>query len=136
MGVWPQRLDECRQSLRLPGCRRCAALRPRPGKELWHSCGGARPRRTSGFVPDAGFGWYGFLGTEGRFMAHNLLLDGNTFESSHDVDRREWVGDLTAGVVFSWDRFQVALTNVWRTREFESQDEADQFGSITLSTWL
>ncbi len=89
-----------------------------------------------GFIPDAGFGWYGFVGTEGRYMAHNLLLDGNTFESSHDVDRREWVGDLTAGVVLSWDRFQIALTNVWRTREFESQDEADQFGSVTLSTWL
>ncbi|SHE53826.1 hypothetical protein SAMN02745148_00566 [Modicisalibacter ilicicola DSM 19980] len=89
-----------------------------------------------GFTADAGFGWYGFIGTQGRYMAHNLLLDGNTFEDSHDVERREWVGDLTAGVVLSWDRFQVAFTNVWRTREFESQDEADQFGSVTLSTWL
>ncbi|MGC3871682.1 lipid A deacylase LpxR family protein [Halomonas sp. GXIMD04776] len=89
-----------------------------------------------GFIQDAGFGWYGFLGTEGRYMAHNLLLDGNTFENSHEVERREWVGDLTAGVVFSWDRFQVAFTNVWRTREFDSQNETDQFGSITLSTWL
>lgn len=89
-----------------------------------------------GFEADDGFGWYGFLGVEGRYMAHNLLLDGNTFEDSHSVDRREWVGDLSAGVVVSWDRWQLALTNVWRTREFESQDYSDQFGSITLSTWL
>lgn len=27
-------------------------------------------------------------------MAHNLLLDGNTFEDSHSVDRREWVSDF------------------------------------------
>lgn len=89
-----------------------------------------------GFSANRGFGWYGFVGVEGRYMAHNLLLDGNTFEDSHSVERREWVGDVTAGAVVSLDRWQLAFTSVWRSHEFEAQDESDHFGSITLSTWL
>lgn len=89
-----------------------------------------------GFLPSQGFGWYGFIGMEGRYMAHNLLLDGNTFEDSHSVDRREWGGDLQLGVVASWGRWQVAYANVWRSREFERQKEVNRFSSVTFSAWL
>ncbi|HET8791348.1 MAG TPA: lipid A-modifier LpxR family protein [Modicisalibacter sp.] len=36
----------------------------------------------------------------------------------------------------TWDRWQLAFTNVWRSDEFEEQGRHDQFGSLTLSTWL
>ena len=88
------------------------------------------------FHAGSGFGWYGFANLEGRYMAQNMLLDGNTFEDSHSVDRRDWVGDAKVGVALSWSRWQLAFASVWRTREFEGQQEHDQFGSITLSTWL
>ncbi|GAB2794906.1 lipid A deacylase LpxR family protein [Halomonas shantousis] len=88
------------------------------------------------FQAGQGFGWYAFANLEGRYMAHNLLLDGNTFEDSHSVDRREWVGDAQVGVALTWDQWQLAYTTVWRTHEFETQREHDQFGSLTLSTWL
>ncbi|WP_128690400.1 lipid A deacylase LpxR family protein [Chromohalobacter israelensis] len=90
----------------------------------------------SHFDPGQGFGWYAFASLEGRFMAHNLLLDGNTFEDSHSVDRRQWVGDALAGVALTWDRWQLTYTSVWRTHEFEAQEEHDQFGSVTLAFWL
>ena len=89
-----------------------------------------------GFQIAGNFGWYGFVGVEGRFMARNLLLDGNSFESSHSVDRRQWVGDLSAGVALNWNRWGLAFTNVWRTHEFEAQDRSDQIGTVILSTWL
>lgn len=88
------------------------------------------------FKPDQGFSWYVFASLEGRYMAHNLLLDGNTFEDSHSVDRREWVGDAQLGFALTWDRWQLAFTNVWRSDEFEEQGRHDQFGSLMLSTWL
>ncbi|WP_280567503.1 lipid A deacylase LpxR family protein [Chromohalobacter sp. 296-RDG] len=88
------------------------------------------------FEPDQGFGWYAFASLEGRFMAHNLLLDGNTFEDSHSVDSRQWVGDALAGIALTWDSWQLTYTSVWRTDEFKAQDENDQFGSLTLSLWL
>ncbi|GHB27749.1 lipid A deacylase LpxR family protein [Salinicola rhizosphaerae] len=88
------------------------------------------------FTENSGFNWYLFANLEGRFIAHNMLLDGNTFEDSHSVDRRPWVGDGQLGAAFSWDRWQLTFSTVWRTHEFEEQDDSDQFGSITVSTWL
>ena len=66
-------------------------------------------------------------------MAHNMLLDGNTSEDSHSLDRRPWVGDAKLGLALIWNRWQLAFANVWRSREFEGQREHDQFGSLTLS---
>lgn len=88
------------------------------------------------FRENSGFNWYVFANLEGRLMAYNMLLDGNTFEDSHSVDRRPWVGDAQLGLALSWGRWLLTYSAVWRTHEFESQDESDQFGSITLSTWL
>ncbi|PCC99461.1 lipid A deacylase LpxR family protein [Halopseudomonas pelagia] len=90
----------------------------------------------SSFKRDQGFGWYVFTAVEGRYMARNLLLDGNTFEDSHSVERRDWVGDALVGAALTWDRWQLTYTYLWRTDEFEEQDGFDQFGSITLSTWF
>lgn len=85
------------------------------------------------FIPRGHFAWYGFLGVEGRYMAYNMLLDGNTFKSSHSVDREEWVGDTKAGLALTWSTWQLTFASVWRTHEFEGQKGHDQFGSITLS---
>jgi len=90
----------------------------------------------SSFQRDQRFSWYVFAKVEGRYMARNLLLDGNTFKDSHSVDRREWVGDAQLGVALTWNRWQLAYTYVWRSDEFEEQGSFDQFGSLTLSAWL
>lgn len=90
----------------------------------------------SGFLPGASNGWYVFAGLEGRYMARNLLLDGNTFENSHSVDRKPWVSDISLGAAIIWESTQLSYTYIWRTKEFETQKDNDQFGSITLSFWL
>ncbi|MDV6320369.1 lipid A deacylase LpxR family protein [Chromohalobacter sp. HP20-39] len=112
----------------------------RIGGDLQHSAGmpAVAPAQSGRnyFEPGQGFGWYAFANLEGRFMAHNLLLDGNTFEDSHSVDRRQWVGDALAGIALTWNSWQLTYTSVWRTHEFEAQEENDQFGSLTLSLWL
>ncbi len=82
---------------------------------------------------DLGSSWYLFAGVDGRFVVHNLFLDGNNFDSSHSVDKRDWVAELQAGFVWNNRRFRLGYTYVVRTREFEGQDEADIFGSMTLS---
>lgn len=88
------------------------------------------------FDRGGGFAWNLFANLEGRYMAHNMLLEGNTFKNSHSVDSREWVGDAKAGVALTWNSWQLAFASVWRTREFHGQDEHDQFGSLTLSAWF
>ncbi|WP_197053305.1 lipid A deacylase LpxR family protein [Litchfieldella xinjiangensis] len=79
------------------------------------------------------FSWFVFASLEGRYMAHNLLLDGNTWTDSHSVDRREGVGDASLGLAMTWDRWKLSLTSVWRTKEFEGQASHDKFGSLRVS---
>src|SRR3546814_8870959 len=50
------------------------------------------------FRPTDDFGWYFFAGAEGRIVARNIFLDGNTFKDSHSVDKRPLVADLQAGI--------------------------------------
>ena len=43
--------------------------------------------------------WYAYAGVEGRVLATNIFLDGNTFTDSHSVDKKYFVGDVHAGLV-------------------------------------
>src|SRR5262249_44883781 len=54
------------------------------------------------FVPSSDFRWYLFAGAEGRLVARNIFLDGNTFHDSPSVDKKNWVGDFQAGLAMSW----------------------------------
>lgn len=85
------------------------------------------------FVPQDGFGWYLFAGVEGRAVARNIFLDGNTFRDSRSVDKEPLVGDLQFGLALTWRNVRLSYTHVLRTREFETQDEADDFGAFSLT---
>lgn len=77
--------------------------------------------------------WYFFAGIDGRFIAHNLFLDGNNFENSHSVDREDFVADLQAGFVWNNSKFRLAYSWIYRSREFVQQQERDIFGSVSIS---
>jgi lipid A 3-O-deacylase len=85
------------------------------------------------FSPAAGFGWYLFAGIEGRAVARNIFLDGNTFRDSRSVDKKPLVGDLQFGFVLDWSDVRLGYTHVLRTREFRTQESMDGFGSLSLS---
>lgn len=85
------------------------------------------------FRPNQSFYWYLFIGAYGRYVEHNIFLDGNRDGDSHSVDKEKWVGDVQAGLVMGWANWRLALTNIIRSREFEGQDEPDEFGSIAIS---
>jgi lipid A 3-O-deacylase len=86
---------------------------------------------------DGDFGLYGFLGAQGRAVARNIFLDGNSFRSSPSVDKEPVVADLQAGVSLFWlsgARLDAAV--VYRTREFEGQNHGDMFGIVSLgASW-
>lgn len=85
------------------------------------------------FVPTKHVGWYIFSGISGRAVARNIFLDGNTFRESHHVEKKNFVGDAQAGIAFTYGRARLAYTQIFRTTEFEGQDDPDTFGAITLS---
>ncbi|HCX68694.1 lipid A deacylase LpxR family protein [Parvibaculum sp.] len=76
---------------------------------------------------------YLFAGVEGRAVARDIFLDGNTFRDSPSIDKRSLVYDAKLGAVFViWDT-RVSYTHVFRSREYDGQPKPDQFGSITFN---
>lgn len=85
------------------------------------------------FVPGGAAGWYLFAGVEGRIVARNIFLDGNTFRDSASVDKLPVVGDVQAGLAVTVGDVRIAYTQVLRSREFRQQNDPDSFGSLSLS---
>lgn len=85
------------------------------------------------FIPRNGFGWYFFAGAEGRAVARNIFLDGNSYQDSRRVRREPFVGDLQYGFALAFDSIRLSYTRVLRTREFATQRANHDFGAISLS---
>lgn len=77
--------------------------------------------------------WYAYAGVEGRALAVNIFLDGNTFADSHSVDKKYFVGDFHTGFVLVIYHARLAFSQVFRSSEFNGQKELSEFGSINLS---
>jgi hypothetical protein len=87
------------------------------------------------FQPREEFGWYAFVGGQGRAVARDLFLDGNTWrDGGPSVDKRPLVADVSAGLVVHWRGFRAAYSHVWRTEEFYGQRGGLQsFGSVGVT---
>jgi hypothetical protein len=114
-----------------------AGVTVRYGRQLPNDYGAPRIRQglpvAAHFAPTSDFGWYLFAGVEGRAVAHNIFLDGNTFRDSRSVDKKPWVGDLQFGFVLDWPEVRLSYTHVLRTREFRTQEDNDGFGAFSVS---
>jgi lipid A 3-O-deacylase len=85
-------------------------------------------------APDRSWSLFVFGAVDGRAVARDIFLDGNTFKDSPSVDKKSFVADLSYGVGFIAGRWQLTFSQVYRTREFEGQPfRLNEFGSATLS---
>jgi lipid A 3-O-deacylase len=85
------------------------------------------------FEPQSALGAYIFAGLDGRAIARNLFLDGNSFETSRHVEKIPFVGDAQFGAAIAFRAFRLTFTHVFRSKEYKTQTAADQFGAINLS---
>ena len=76
---------------------------------------------------------YVFARVDGRAVAHNIFLDGNTFGDSPSADRKVLVGDVSVGASVNYRNTKLTYALVYRTKEFEAQKEAQLFGSISIN---
>ena len=86
------------------------------------------------YTPVRPFNWYFFVGTDGQAVAHDITLNGNTFERSPHVSIKPLVGELEAGVaVMAWG-VRFSYTQVFQTQEFRGQHGGlHQFGSLAAA---
>lgn len=83
-------------------------------------------------IPRNKWSWALFSGLEGRAVAHDIFLDGNTFADSHSIDKKNFVADATAGAAITYNNVRVSYTAVYRTKEFDMQDRPEIFGALSL----
>jgi lipid A 3-O-deacylase len=83
--------------------------------------------------PEDGVAYYAFFGFEGRAVARDVTLDGNSLARSHSVDRRPMVGDLQMGLALVVGPARGTFSYVMRTREFDGQRNPDRFGAVSVS---
>jgi len=87
--------------------------------------------------PSRGWRWYAFVGLQGFAVGRFLPTDGNTFKESPSVERDDFMGNLSSGIVVAYGRFVgtwtlnnlAGLTDVATSR---SQD----YGTFTVSFYL
>ena len=86
---------------------------------------------------DDGRAFYFFAGTQGRAVARNIFLDGNSFRASRSVPKKNLVGDLQAGFSASWSRsLRLDLSVILRSQEFRGQHGTDDICTAALTfTW-
>lgn len=84
------------------------------------------------YINEKTISFHWFASVDGRAIARDLTLDGNTWRNSHSVDKKNYVGDFSTGlatIIGSW-KFSYAQT--FRSRTFEGSPN-HSFGSINIS---
>lgn len=93
---------------------------------------------TADTTPDADnhktppFSLYTFLYMDGRAVARNIFLDGNTFRQSRRVPKNALVADVALGVGLQIYDVFVSISQCYRTPEFAGQGKGQRYGSLNL----
>ena len=110
----------------------------RVGEDLADDYGPPRVRPAlgaPGFFDDVdGFAWYLFAGFQGRAVARDLFIEGNTFKDSPGVDLEPLQLDLQAGFAVQVGGVEIAFTHVLRSPQHEENSRWNRFGSINIRT--
>jgi len=81
----------------------------------------------------SGIGFHLFAGVDGRVVIRDIFLDGNTFEDSHSVEKKPFVGDFMAGFGFEYGHAKLSYAYIYRTKQFTTQKNNQIFGAISVS---
>ncbi|MCP1675045.1 hypothetical protein J2T57_002193 [Natronocella acetinitrilica] len=111
------------------------------GRLGWRMMQDWGPPRIQPALPGSGIfrarsdlGGYVFVSLDGRAVARDIFLDGNSFRNSRSVEKRNLVGEIQVGMVVNVSRrVRLAYTHVFPSREFRGQTGTQDFGSFSLS---
>jgi hypothetical protein len=102
----------------------------------------AGPRLPDDFGPGApggpeervrGMRAYAFARGEGRAVARDLFLDGNTFVPSMRVHRMPFVAEAQMGAGLRWRSLGCRYTFSYTTAQFRERMEASEYGSLAIA---
>jgi hypothetical protein len=113
------------------------SIRLSPRDSIWQDT----PLRVAPAMPGTGiyeippykWSWELFAGLEGRAVARDIFLDGNSFADSPSVDKKYFVAEANGGAALTYDRYRISYTLVYRTKEFRTQEDPELFGAVSGS---
>jgi hypothetical protein len=76
---------------------------------------------------------FAFGSVDGRAVARDITLDGNSFRDSARVSRQPFVADLVGGLCVGTRHWALTYSQAVRTREFHGQPKHSVFGSISIT---
>lgn len=79
------------------------------------------------------FGVWVFGSVDGRAVARDITLDGNSFKDSPSINKNDFVADLVGGIAIGTRHWQLTYAQALRTKEFEGQNGHQVFGSLSVS---
>jgi hypothetical protein len=95
-----------------------------------------RPGETGGdaFLHNHPVSWYVFAGGDGQAIAHDVTIEGNTWQASRGAERVPFVGEAEFGFgIIAWGT-RLTYTQVLQSAEIRHQKGGvHQFGSLALS---
>lgn len=78
--------------------------------------------------------WYVFFGADGQAVAHDMAIDGNTFQPGPSARRNPFVGEFQVGFAMIWHGVRISYTQVFQTQQIRQQHGGlHEFGSLALS---
>jgi hypothetical protein len=85
-------------------------------------------------IRQKGFGgMHVFIAVNGRWVLHDITLDGNTFSNSHSVDKEPLVGVASVGVATTFSNWKLSFSRRFSSDEFKGQGDEVGYGSFSLS---
>ncbi len=74
-----------------------------------------------------------FVALNGRWVLHDITLDGNTLSDSHSVNKKEWVGSANMGIALSIYRWKLSFSREFGTDEYDNQPDSNSHGTLSIS---
>jgi len=85
------------------------------------------------FAEKKQFGIHIFAAIDSMAVQRNITLDGNLMRSSYHVDKEPFVASFACGVGMIIHRFKITYSYVFTTKVFETQEDEQNFGAVTIS---
>jgi len=79
------------------------------------------------------WGMHAFASVDTRLIARDIFLDGNSFQSSHSVEKKYLVAEAAVGLSFIYGGSKISYAQIFRSKEFSLQQSYHSYGSIAFS---
>jgi hypothetical protein len=71
----------------------------------------------------------------GRYVVHDIFLEDSLFKNNNHIkiEKEDMVGEFTSGIVAGNGDYELGFLYTQRSKEYEEQDDRQEFGSIIFS---